>query len=697
MPRNGATGRCMGEAVWRIEKNCYFGTVKKPGKNISGGRLSILVTDTQELAGLGVVRSLGRAGYRVTAGHPFSVPPAAQYSRFCRGHIAYPDPWFRHAEFREWLKTVLSTGDYDAFLPIAEAPIAAAAALRTQLPSEVILILPSDEHLRFTLSKYHANRLARDTGVPVAPTVFVSDGTSAAWNDDLGFLRFPVVIKTDNVLISPEIYRKGTCTVVRDTSEARDVLAECRAMKRGVIAQEFVPGSGLGVAVLRWKDDIKLCFTHRRIHEVPWTGGASSFRASCHDPATEKHASAVLKAMGYQGVALVEFRQSRISSAAQKESGQTSYFMEINGRFWGSIALSQYAGFDFPAALLDCVLTGGIKPEREVRDYPDGLRCRNLCPGEVRHLFSVLKSDPQTGFSKPPSKLMALFDFFLLSLNPFIRSDEFWWTDPAPAFIQLLTTINDLRGGLRYRFQWLSRLLGDRRILKNAVREHRLRSKNQNHSFNPPSPCGAFRRGSAAPRRTARRGAWKLCISLRRQWSDSLMLGIGKRSPELALGFIPVIKKPKSFLFLCHGNMYRSPFAKAAWDRLTKERGGLSISDSAGFHPETGRSIPDNFHPLLKFMGIDMSSHRSRRITRAMADSADLILVMDLLNWRNCMKEFPAARKKILFLGLFSGDEDIQIPDPERMNVLEARKSFEKILRSVEGLLSFYLKDSAVQ
>jgi len=606
--------------------------VKKPGENISGGRLSILVTDTQELAGLGVVRSLGRAGYRVTAGHPFSVPPAARYSRYCRGHIAYPDPWLRHAEFREWLKTVLSTGDYDAFLPIAEAPIAAAAAMRTQLPSEVILILPSDENLRFTLSKYHANRLARDTGVPVAPTVFVSDGTSAAWNDDLGFLRFPVVIKTDNVLISPEIYRKGTCTVVRDTSEARDVLAECRAMKRGVIAQEFVPGSGLGVAVLRWKDDIKLCFTHRRIHEVPWTGGASSFRASCHDSATEKHASAMLKAMGYQGVALVEFRQ--------KESGQTSYFMEINGRFWGSIALSQHAGFDFPAALLDCVLTGGVKPEREVRDYPDGLRCRNLCPGEVRHLFSVLKSDPQTGFSKPPSKLMTLFDFCLLSLNPFIRSDEFWWTDPAPALIQLLTTINDLRGGLRYRFQWLTRLLGDRRILKNAVREHRLRSKNHNHSFH---------------------------------------------------------KKPKSFLFLCHGNMYRSPFAKAAWDRLAKERGGSSLSDSAGFHPETGRSIPDNFHPLLKFMGIDMSSHRSRRITRAMADSADLILVMDLLNWRNCMKEFPAAHKKILFLGLFSGDEDIQIPDPERMNVLEARKSFEKILRSVEGLLSFYLKDSAVQ
>ena len=63
---------------------------------MGGEKLRILVTDAQELAGLGAIRSLGRAGHAVMAAYPNGQAlPAAARSRYCAGVLRYPDPW-RH-------------------------------------------------------------------------------------------------------------------------------------------------------------------------------------------------------------------------------------------------------------------------------------------------------------------------------------------------------------------------------------------------------------------------------------------------------------------------------------------------------------------------------------------------------------------------------------------------------------------------
>lgn len=584
-------------------------------------RLRILVTDSQELAGMGAVRSLGRAGHEVTAAHLSGVHPAVRHSRFCARTVSYPDPWQRHGKFRDWIKKELESGRYDAVLPVAEAAVVAVAALRPSLPSSVIAMLPSDGNLRFALSKYHAAQAAIDAGIPVAKTVFIHDGTNGSpWNDDLTSLRFPVVIKTDNVFVDG-VYLKGKHTVVRSSAEANDVLTQCKALGCAVIAQEFIPGRGRGVAMLRWKNATVLRFAYRRLHEVPWTGGASSLRESKKDPQTEEYAEKFLKHIGYEGTAMVEFRQ--------EHDNISPYFLEINGRMWGSIALALHVGFDFPAALADCSATGFVHPKRAQTSCRDGILCRNVYPGDVRWLFSVLKAKPKIGLPQPPSKIGACAEFFFLCLNPFIRYDFFWWTDPLPAAWEWLVMMDDLRHGLTYNLRNFLRARKERALLAEAKHTHEQKMQSGAPYF-PPSV--------------------------------------------------------KTILFVCHGNIARSPFAEHLWNERRKN--GLPTAISAGTLEVHGRPTPVTLQPLMKDFGVDLATHRSRTITKVMVDEADVIVVMDRGNARAVREAFPSAQSKLLFLGLFSGEKEIEIIDPIKLSAPEVRSVFQKIQRSVDGLIA---------
>src|SRR5690348_10495069 len=137
-------------------------------------RLTILVTDAHELAGLGAVRSLGRAGHIVLGGYPEgrARPPAA-YSRYCYGAIRYPDPWRQQFAFREWLVDAGSRGQFDAVLPVAESAVAGVSAVRDTISPHVILLLPSEAALRYSLSKYHATAMAAANGILCPKTLFV--------------------------------------------------------------------------------------------------------------------------------------------------------------------------------------------------------------------------------------------------------------------------------------------------------------------------------------------------------------------------------------------------------------------------------------------------------------------------------------------------------------------------------------------
>ena len=422
-------------------------------------KLRILITDAQELAGLGAVRSLGRAGHIVTAGHPEGVLAPSAHSKWCHAEVSYPDPWRTHMQFRSWLQKELESGKYDAVLPVAEAAIVAVQSLRSSLPKNILAILPSDQHLTFTLSKYHSNKAAIDAGLTVAKTVFVSDGQSQNWNVDLSTLQFPLIIKSDNVLLSDGSYVKGTSTVVRNLDEATKVFSKLRPLGCAVIAQEFIDGKGVGTSILRHRGKTELAFCHERMHEVPWTGGASSLRKSSDDEHVLAAAEKFLDAINYEGVAMVEFR---------READGSLSFMEINGRLWGSIALSQHAGFDFAAALVDCMADDSASESRKAPSFKK-VTCRNVYPADLWYIMSVFEVKKDALGRRGPSKVLSLVKFFALFFDPRIKYDVFWLSDPIPAFHQARILFVDLKGGLKYRLSLLKAPLRKKRSMQNAV------------------------------------------------------------------------------------------------------------------------------------------------------------------------------------------------------------------------------------
>ena len=375
--------------------------------------MRILVTDAQELAGLGAIRSLGRAGHHVIAGFPSNLKrPASTYSGYCSGQRIYPDPWASQPEFRQWL--VRNSPEFDLVLPISEAALLAASYCRSGIaPSTKIAVSPGPS-LKYTLSKRRATEKAIAIGIPCPAT--------AISIKDAQRIPSPYLVRTDNRLMPDGSYQKGKTWYLEDSQELIELLLELDESGEEWVLQEYIVGKGAGAFLLRWGNQILLKFSHDRIHEVPFYGGWSSLRKSANHPALVEAASKLLSGIEYQGVAMVEFRRSNDNRAA--------YFVEINGRLWGSLALALHAGLDFPKAMLECYT--GSPPQPVSSDYPLGIVCRNVFPGEVGYLRSILKAKGKIRGVRPPSKVRAIFEFFGWFFSPGIRYDFFWPRDPMP-------------------------------------------------------------------------------------------------------------------------------------------------------------------------------------------------------------------------------------------------------------------------
>jgi protein-tyrosine-phosphatase len=141
----------------------------------------------------------------------------------------------------------------------------------------------------------------------------------------------------------------------------------------------------------------------------------------------------------------------------------------------------------------------------------------------------------------------------------------------------------------------------------------------------------------------------------------------------------------RKIVFLCAGNICRSPLAaKLAEQQLP----GVAI-ESAGFDERNGRSSPDKITRIAGSFGLDLSGHRSNRVTREQLLGADLILAMDLDNVRNLKNYFPEAMPHATLLGLFARPASLTIADPYLSNGEETRRVSEQIESAITGVSDY--------
>jgi protein-tyrosine-phosphatase len=88
-------------------------------------------------------------------------------------------------------------------------------------------------------------------------------------------------------------------------------------------------------------------------------------------------------------------------------------------------------------------------------------------------------------------------------------------------------------------------------------------------------------------------------------------------------------KAIRSVLFLCHGNVYRSPYAAAALKRaLDSMRSSASIEVASAGFTAPGRRVPEQALSAARAHGIDLSSHLSTLVTEYPVGAADVVAVM---------------------------------------------------------------------
>ena len=150
-----------------------------------------------------------------------------------------------------------------------------------------------------------------------------------------------------------------------------------------------------------------------------------------------------------------------------------------------------------------------------------------------------------------------------------------------------------------------------------------------------------------------------------------------------------ILQKPY-ILFVCKGNVCRSPVAEYYLKKLLKERNipGFSV-ESAGLNKASSFSLSP---PVLaieaaKKFGIDLSHHSSKRITEEMISKSGVIFVMDKENYKYISKFAPNARNKTSLLGIFGESTSIEIPDPAGKELAQYIKSFSYIVECIDNLM----------
>jgi protein-tyrosine phosphatase len=137
-------------------------------------------------------------------------------------------------------------------------------------------------------------------------------------------------------------------------------------------------------------------------------------------------------------------------------------------------------------------------------------------------------------------------------------------------------------------------------------------------------------------------------------------------------------KKIESILFVCLGNICRSPLAEAIAMDIVKKHHLTIVIDSAGTGSwHIGESPCANSQKIAKQKGLDISNYKARQVTNKDFQSFDLIIGLDNSNISD-LKKMGCQNPLLLGDFAYNGKD---IPDPYFFNGFEG---FEKVYKMIE-------------
>ncbi|MDQ3866206.1 MAG: ATP-grasp domain-containing protein [Actinomycetota bacterium] len=393
----------------------------------------VLVTDAGRGSALAIIRALGRRGVYVVAADSDRHSPGF-YSRYTAERVRYPEPREQPRSVVSSLLVAAREHRVTLILPVTDDVILPLSSERDRFSDVCRLALPDPAALAAVTDKQATVDLARRHGVPVPRTAVVKTVREA--REQAPLLGWPVVVKPH----TSRSYRDGDYIEAFSVSYAetvRELEDQVRRLegRAAVLLQEYYRGEAHGVGLLMDRGRPLAAFQHRRIREVPVTGGASSFRESVPlDPTLCDYAVRLLAALAWTGVAMVEF----------KLGDEGPRLMEINGRVWGSLPLAVKSGIDFPGRMVDLYVNGSGDGEASLDStYRLGVRSRHL-ELEVAWIGSVLRRNRGYSWVRLPRRRDAVAAAVLL-LKPADGYDILARDDILPGLVEIVKIAAKLR------------------------------------------------------------------------------------------------------------------------------------------------------------------------------------------------------------------------------------------------------------
>mgnify|MGYP001604390733 CR=1 FL=1 len=484
---------------------------------------------------------------------------------------------------------------------------------------------PPPEIVQRVLDKPVTLETAARCGVPVPVSVSIDDVSDLEFA--LPRLRFPIIAKPGNKSqVSGHDFKTR---MFANGDELRAAFAEQPRYGEGLLLPPYHEGQGVGIELLMVNFSPVAAFQHRRLSENPPSGGVAVVAvAEPVDPQLLDYSVRLLRALEWEGVAMVEFRHDPATGDAA--------LMEVNGRFWGSLPLAVKAGVDFPFYAWE---VGQGRAPTVPPAYDHGLRVRWTAGSLKRFAHAFTDGAERITLRAATAQLLADF-------RPGTRSAMWTWDDPLPA-VQEVSLV-------------LARWARD--AIKGVIRA--------------VVPVGALSIAKSARTLPAGRRA----IYTRRRIARATGL-------EKEVSLPPVVR---SVVFVCHGNIMRSASAAEFLREDLKTAGIDDVRvSSAGTHARNGKAADARVRQTAAEMGVNLDHHRATLLTADIVDANDVIFAMDEFNFANIAIEFPRSRGKLMLFGGMNPDgvyRPHEIADPYMTGQAQVAATIGVVRRYVAAL-----------
>ena len=146
-------------------------------------------------------------------------------------------------------------------------------------------------------------------------------------------------------------------------------------------------------------------------------------------------------------------------------------------------------------------------------------------------------------------------------------------------------------------------------------------------------------------------------------------------------------------LFICHGNICRSPMAEYVMKDLVKKTGvsdRFLIDSAATSREEIGNPVHPGTRQKLRKEGIPCGDHRARRMEKADYDKYDYLIGMETWNIKNMLRITGGDPDKKISRLLDFSQHPRDIADPWYTGNFD--ETFEDVMEGCRALLAYCIQ-----